>query len=107
MIYVAARDWVDRVLRWDGVRARVVVLPALIPAMLTAMIEANPIVFGVTIAWFVAWSAFVAWRYWIYMREVSAQADRHYDQIGKFQLASEYHDTESATSVRGRKMKNG
>ena len=107
MIYVAARGWVDRVLRWNGVRARAVVLPALIPAMLTAMFEANPIMFGVATTWFVAWCAFVAWRYSIYMREVSTEADRHYDQIGKFQLASEYHETESATSARGRKTKNG
>jgi hypothetical protein len=107
VIYAAARDWVDRVLRWNGYQARAVVLPALVPALLTAVVGAGSVLVVLSAAWFVAWYAFVGWRYWLYMREVSTEADRQYDRVGKFQLAKEYHGTESATAVRDRKLKNG
>jgi NhaP-type Na+/H+ and K+/H+ antiporter len=107
VIYVATRNWVDRVLRWDGVRARVVVLPAILPALAGLPFGNGPIVTTVVATWFVVWSLFVSWRYWLYMREMSVEADKNYDRVGKYSLAKEYHGTESATAARARKTKNG
>ena len=106
-IFTAVTRWVDRTLRGPGVQARVVVLPAILPALAGLPFGNGTIVVTIVATWFVLWCLFVGWRYWLYMREVSVEADRNYDRIGKYRLASEYHSTESATAARARKIKNG
>ena len=106
-MYAATKSWVDRTLRSPDVQPRILVLPALLPAIAGLPFGNGPIVITVVATWFVSWSLFVFWRYWLYMREVSVEADQNYDRVGKYQLAKEYHGTESATAARVRILKNG
>ena len=53
------------------------------------------------------WVAFIAWRWWGVMKRASAVQDRKYDRSGKFRLAREYWNTESATAAKDRDRKNG
>ena len=43
--------------------------------------------------------AFILWRCWVVFRQGAAKRDEWYDREGKFDLASEYHETESATAA--------
>ena len=101
-IYTVTRDWVDRVLVGENVR--VLVLPIMVPGFAMAFYRTVPVAILFWL-WFAFWSAFVSWRWWIYMRAASAMADKKYDRIGKFRLAREYWNTESATAALNRKKK--
>lgn len=105
MIYMMVRDWVDDRWRAPGLQAKVLLLPAMMPGLLLFPFHQTLLAHALTWIWFTLWTSFVAWRYWLYMTEVSAVADEHYDRKGKFKLAREYHETESATAIRKRKKK--
>jgi hypothetical protein len=49
---------------------------------------------------------FVTWRFCIVLKKDAAKSDGLYDHIGKYELASEYHQTESATATAKRKQAN-
>ena len=101
-IYLPIRNWVDRTLRsarYDGV-----LLPGFIPLLL-GMFAGSAAIKATCIGCFAMWCAFVAWRWWIYMREASAAQDKKFDKRGKYKLGKEYLDTESATATRQRKGK--
>ncbi|WP_324750233.1 hypothetical protein SH591_01595 [Sphingomonas sp. LY54] len=101
--YYTVRDWVDRQWRASGSQFRILFLPAIVPLIAVSTIGNGLISNAVGWAWFGAWNVFVALRYWVYIREASRKADEEFDRVGKFQLASEYHDTESGTSAAKRK----
>jgi len=47
----------------------------------------------------IGWITFVAWRGIRMLKASAIQGDRNYDRAGKFKLASEYHETMSATAA--------
>ncbi|MCX8475108.1 MAG: hypothetical protein MT490_04845 [Sphingomonas sp.] len=106
MIYARVRDWVDGMWRESGQQAKVLVLPAILPALALFPFGRGLLVQVIVWGWFALWTLFVAWRYWRYMSEVSVEADLHYDRIGKMKLPAEYHVTESATATARRKKTN-
>ena len=103
-LFSGIRDWVDR--SWRGSNWRGLPLPGMIPFFAAFWFETN-VVWALAWAWFALWSGFVAWRWWAYMKNESARADRAYDTSGKLRLSREYWDTESATSAKARKKRNG
>jgi hypothetical protein len=105
VIYGGIRDWVDRQWRSDG-QWRVLLLPAILPLLTPAILGSSTLTVAIPIVWFVAWNAFVLWRWWLHAKDVSATSDHHYDRFGKLKLAREYHGTESATAARARKKKH-
>jgi len=103
-VYLAIRDWVDRQWRAAGLQFKVLLLPAIIPFLAILMIGRWAILYAIGWGWFGLWNIFVAWRYWIYLKELSRKSDETYDSEGKFHLAQEYHKTESATATADRKQ---
>ena len=101
--YHAVRDWVDRQWRAAGLQFKILLLPAIIPLLAILMIGSGAVSYTIGWAWFGLWNSFVAWRYWMYLKELSREGDEKYDREGKFHLANEYHETESATAVADRK----
>ncbi len=104
-LYDAIQGWVDRQWRAQGLQFKMLLLPALIPCLAILMIGRTPVLTAIGWGWFGLWNSFVVWRYWVYVREVSREADKQYDRAGKFRLAEEYHDTESATASSERKRR--
>ena len=99
-VHLWTRDRVDRTLR--GPNYRTLTLPAFLP-MLAAMLLDSPVPLSIGWVWLVAWSGFVAWRWWTLIKIESKRADRAYDRDGKFKLSREYWDTESATAAKAKK----
>jgi len=50
--------------------------------------------------------AFVTWRFVVVMKAQATKSDREYDHEGKYDLAPEYHYTESATEAAERKRRS-
>lgn len=75
------------------------------PFLAISMIGQTPASTAIGWGWFGLWNSFIIWRCWVYVREVSREADRQYDRAGKFRLAEEYHDTESSTAAAERKCR--
>ena len=48
------------------------------------------------------WFSFVAWRGFRLMRVSAIRGDRRYDRESKYELATDYHSTESATAASRR-----
>lgn len=103
-LYHIVRNWVDRQWSASAQRFKILLLPAILPLLLLSPIEKIQV--GLGLVWFVAWNAFVAWRYWFYLKAVSVKADLEYDRKGKFRLSTEYNDTESATAAAKRTQKD-
>lgn len=101
--FQAIRDWVDRQWRAPGLQFKVLLLPSVIPLLAMVLIGPAPVTSAIAWVWFGLWNGFVFWRCCIYLKEALRQADAKYDRIGKFDLAPEYHDTESATAAAERK----
>ncbi|MBB4631908.1 hypothetical protein [Sphingosinicella soli] len=104
-VYIAIRDWVDRQWRAPGLRFKILLLPAMLPLLLIPVTGNTPTLTMTVCVWFIGWNLFVFWRYWIFLKVVSRKADEQYDKVGKFNLANEYHDTESATAAGERKRR--
>ncbi len=99
-------DWVDSC--WDGRRNyRLLLLPnfVTIAAWMALIPRGNGMIEGGFWSLQVAWVAFVAWRWWVVMKQAAIEQDRKYDRAGKFRLAREYWSTESATAALNRKKK--
>ncbi|EQB15612.1 hypothetical protein [Sphingobium lactosutens] len=99
-------SWVDSC--WDGKRNyRLLLIPnfATIAIWMTLFSRGNVVAEGVFWSAQAAWVAFVGWRWWVVMKRASIEQDRKYDRVGKFRLAREYWNTESATAALDRKKK--
>ena len=106
-LYVAIRDWVDRCWRSNG-DWRVLGLPPAVLALTLLLLGVDGgLNWAGFWAFFVSWTAFTFWRWWIFMRVVAHDADRKFDRVGKFKLAREYWDSESASAAAARKKKHG
>jgi len=104
-LYCIIRDWVDRQWCAPGLQFKVLLLPAMLPLLVILMIGKTPVLDWAGWAWFGAWTIFVFWRWWIYIKMESRKSDLQYDRKGKFRLSREYHDTESATAAKERKRR--
>lgn len=102
--YYWTRDVVDRT--WKSGYWRALPLPGMLP-MFAPLLLNSPALRVFTWTWFVLWSGFIAWRWWVYMKVEATRSDRAYDRKGKFRLVREYWGTESATSAKARKKKHG
>jgi hypothetical protein len=91
---------VDQALR--GTNWRALPLPGMLPMLVAPYFDSTALWVSAW-AWFLLWSAFVRWRWWLHMRCVSKRADRAYDRQGKYRLSRDYYDSESATSAKARK----
>jgi hypothetical protein len=94
---------------WQGNRNyRLLLIPQFLVIGLWLLLFSRNNLFAEMIFWSlqVIWVAFIAWRWWVGMMEASAVQDRKYDLRGKFRLAREYWNTESATAARNRKKKS-
>ena len=49
---------------------------------------------------------FVGWRFWVVTRQQVTESDELYDTRTKFELSSEYHETESATAAAKRRRES-
>ena len=94
-------DWTDGIAA-QGIRSRGLLFFPLLPWMLVA---AHRSVLTIIVAGVLSLATltFVTWRYFVVMKAQAAKRDRAYDEAGKFNLASEYHKTESATAAADRK----
>ena len=102
--YTIVRNWVDeRVSDW-GIRSRGALFPGMLPLMLLAW-DRSLVTLAVATILAGGWFAFVGWRFWVVLRAESRVADRDYDHRGKYRLAREYHQTESATATTERKRR--
>jgi hypothetical protein len=103
--YWAVQHWVDRT--WQGTNAKVLLLPAFVPSLIIMLIARDQAKNGLLLilqgCWFLLWNGFVAWRGWIKVRADAREADHYYDNVGKYRLSTEYHDSESATAAKRRK----
>jgi hypothetical protein len=110
--YLKIRSWVDRGIGDTSSHLTMVMLgPAIIPIAIF-----GPIVGGDTpserterlapfLVWAIIWTTFSIWRGLRMMKARSAKNARHYDRIGKFELPTEYADTESALKARQRRRR--
>ena len=96
-------QWTDRIAAEDT-RSRGLLLFPLLPWLL---VGAHRHLLTIIIASILSLAAlvFVAWRFWVVTKAQMAESDRAYDEVGKFELSSEYHETESATAAADRKRK--
>ncbi len=94
-------DWTDGIAA-EGMRSRGLLFFPLFPWMLVAAHRSTLTIVVASILSFAA-LAFVSWRFFVVMRASAIESDRTYDQEAKFKLASEYHQTESATAAAERK----
>lgn len=100
------RGWTDGVLRDSASRVELTLLPGMLPFFpLIFFKDRFPLAWIPVAAWFVAWMFFVSWRYVRYLKEISIKADRYYDRAGKYDLPSEYAESESATTARQRRKR--
>ena len=102
-VYTAIRGWVDRQWLASGSRYKTILLPGILP-LFPALLLGKTLTLGVLcMAWFVVWHGFVFWRGWLCLKQASAKADEDYCRVGKYRLAKDYHDSESATAARKRR----
>ena len=76
--------------------------------LLVALLFENTIViryFG--IAWTIIWGGLYLGALSVALKKEGRKGDLDYDRKGKFELSREYRTTESATSAKARKKKNG
>ena len=94
-------DWTDGIAA-EGIRSRGLLFFPMLPWMLVA---AHRSMLTIVVASILSLAAltFVTWRYFVVMKAQAVERDRAYDENGKFKLASEYHQTESATAAAERK----
>ena len=99
-------SWVDSC--WEGkLNHRLLLIPHIVGAIVWLLLlsRGNMLIQVAFLGTQVAWIAFVGWRWWRFMTRASAEQDRKYDRVGKFRLAREYWNTESATAALNRKKK--
>ena len=93
----------------DCIKDRLYFKAAMLPGvvmLLVSMVAGWPKWLGIFLL--VGWTTFVFWRWYLHVKNVSRDSDRHYDRTGKYRLSKEYHDSESATAARDRKVgRNG
>jgi hypothetical protein len=103
--YVSLRRWIDSCLI-EGLKYKLLVLPIVALGLFLSLVfgPRHP-------AWIVLppfailWLGFIAWRGWRLMKSSAMRSDRSFDRKGKFALADEYHNTESATATKLRKRR--
>ncbi len=98
-------DWTDGIAA-EGIRSRGLLFFPMLPWMLVA---AHRSMLTIIVASILSLAAltFVTCRYFVVMKAQAVERDRKYDDDGKFKLASEYHQTESATAAAEKKRKGG
>ncbi|MFC3784548.1 hypothetical protein ACFONB_05935, partial [Sphingopyxis italica] len=94
-------DWTDGIAA-QGVSSRGLLFFPMLPWMLVAAHRSMMTIIVASIL-SLATLAFVTWRYFVVMKAQAVKNDRAYDEDGKFKLASEYHQSESATAAAERK----
>ena len=106
-LYCLVRNWVDRCWQSTG-NWRVLALPPIALALLLLMLgRESGLAWAGYWTFFVTWTGFTFWRWWVFMRLAANKSDQKYDRTGKFNLAREYWDTESVSVAAARKKKNG
>jgi hypothetical protein len=89
---------------------RLLVLPNFAMILIWALFVPRTFLPGVVAFWTLQalWTGFTVWRWCVVMKRAAIDADRKYDLVGKFRLAREYRNTESATAaLNHKKKKNG
>lgn len=100
----ATIDWIDGIAA-EGMRSRGLLFFPILPWMLVAAHRSMlTIVVAATLS--LAALIFVTWRFFVVMKAQAVERDLAYDEDGKFKLASEYHQAESATAAAERKRES-
>lgn len=94
-------DWTDGIAA-QGLRSRGLLFFPMLPWILVAD-HRTMLTIIVASLLSLATLTFVTWRYFVVMKAQAIKSDRAYDEDGKFKLASEYHQSESATAAAERK----
>ena len=76
-------------------------------ALIAVLFREIPALFWFGTAWAIGWAGFYLWALIVAIRINSRRGDLDYDRKGKFSLSKEYWSTESATTAKARKKKNG
>lgn len=110
--FLKIRQWVDRGIGDTSSRMTFVMLgPVIVPLAIF-----GPVVGGDTpseriarltplLIWAVVWTLFSNWRGLRMMKARAAKDARNYDRTGKYELASEYADSESALKAERRRKR--
>jgi hypothetical protein len=94
-------DWTDGIAA-EGGRSRGLLLFPMLPWVLVAAQRSMLVASILSLAAL----TFVTWRYLVVIKAQAVEHDRAYDEDGKFKLAPEYHQTESATAAAERKRES-
>jgi len=78
-----------------------------IGGLVAVIFRQNAALFWLGTAWAIAWAGLYLWAFVAATRMAARKGDLEYDRRGKFSLSREYWNTESATSAKARKKKNG
>ncbi|WP_432769889.1 MAG: hypothetical protein HEQ22_03850 [Sphingopyxis sp.] len=111
-VYIKIRKWVDHGIGDTASRMMgVMLVPAIVPiAMIAPFVGGNTpheriVRLAPLLTWAIVWTMFSIWRGLRMMKAQSAKNARHYDRIGKFELPTEYADSESALKAKRRRKR--
>ena len=86
----------------EGIRARGLLFFPMLP-WTVVMVHRSTATISVAATLSLTALVFVSWRFWVVLRRQAIAGDRVYDRKAKFDLAPEYHETESSTAAKDRK----